>query len=116
MRATLRCGAGALLMVAIHFVAARAALSRHETEATPNAVMIDLAPSRFLRQRRRGGVASGAQMTEAQPIPPPDTPIPVDETPDPTPAEPQQTAQELKPDIPAPAQPQDARVPDRKAG
>jgi hypothetical protein len=116
MRAALRWGAAALLMVAIHFVAARAALSRHETEATPNAVMIDLAPSRFLRQRRRGGVASGAQMTEAQPIPPPDTPIPVDETPDPTPAEPQQTAQELKPDIPAPAQPQDARVPDRKAG
>jgi hypothetical protein len=117
MRAALRCGAAALLMVAIHFVAARAALSGHETEATPNAsaVMIDLAPSRFLRQRP-GGVASGAQMTEAQPIPPPDTPIPVDETPDPTPAEPQQTAQELKPDIPAPAQPQDARVPDRKAG
>ncbi len=55
-------------------------------------------------------------MTEAQPIPPPDTPIPVDQTPDPTPAEPQQTAQELKPDIPAPAQPQDARIPDGKAG
>jgi hypothetical protein len=59
MRAALRWGAAALLMVAIHFVAARAALSRHETEATPNAVMIDLAPSRFLRQRRRGGSHQG---------------------------------------------------------
>jgi len=50
MRAALRWGAAALLMVAIHFVAARAALSGR---------MIDLAPSRFLRQRRRGASHQG---------------------------------------------------------
>jgi periplasmic protein TonB len=45
-------------------------------------------------------------------VPPTPVATPEPPKPDPTPPDPQQTAQELKPDIPAPPQPQDIRVPD----
>ena len=128
----LRWGTAAIVVVAVHFTAAWAALNWRKAEATPDAppqaIMIDLAPLAVAPPAPPQEVAPGPQMTEAQPVPTPDTPTPVDETPDlapptpvatpeppkpdPTPPDPQQTAQELKPDIPAPPQPQDIRVPD----
>jgi protein TonB len=128
----LRWGTAAIVVVAVHFTAAWAALNWRKAEATrdapPQAIMIDLAPLAVAPPASPQEVAPGPQMTEAQPVPTPDTPTPVDETPDlasptpvatpeppkpdPTPPDPQQTAQELKPDIPAPPQPQDIRVPD----
>jgi periplasmic protein TonB len=128
----LRWGTAAIVVVAVHFTAAWAALNWRKAEATrdapPQAIMIDLAPLAVALPASPQEVAPGPQMTEAQPVPTPDTPTPVDETPDlasptpvatpeppkpdPTPPDPQQTAQELKPDIPAPPQPQDIRVPD----
>ena len=116
----------AIVVAAVHFTAAWAALNWLKAEATPDApppaVMIDLAPLAVAPPAPPQEVAPGPQMTEAQPAPTPDTPAPVDETPDltpptpvatpeppkpdPTPAEPQQTAQELKPDNPPPRQPQ----------
>lgn len=128
----LRWGTAAIVVVAVHFTAAWAALNWRKAEATrdapPQAIMIDLAPLAVAPPASPQEVAPGPQMTEAQPVPTPDTPTPVDETPDlasptpvatpeppkpdPRPPDPQQTAQELKPDIPAPPQPQDIRVPD----
>jgi periplasmic protein TonB len=128
----LRWGTAAIVVVAVHFTAAWAALNWRKAEATrdapPQAIMIDLAPLAVAPPASPQEVAPGPQMTEAQPVPTPDTPTPVDETPDlapptpvatpeppkpdPTPPDPQQTAQELKPDIPAPPQPQDIKVPD----
>jgi periplasmic protein TonB len=118
----LRWGTAAIVVVAVHFTAAWAALNWRKAEATrdapPQAIMIDLAPLAVAPPASPQEVAPGPQMTEAQPVPTPDTPTPVDETPDlapptpvatpeppkpdPTPPDPQQTAQELKPDIPAP--------------
>jgi hypothetical protein len=53
----LRWGMAAIVVAAIHFTAAWGALSWRNAEATadaqPPAVMIDLARSRLLRQRRR---------------------------------------------------------------
>lgn len=113
-------------MAAIHFTAAWAALNWRKAEATPDApppaVMSDLAPLAVAPPAPPQEVAPGPEMTEAQPIPMPDTPTPVNETPDltpptpvatserrpdPAPAERQQTAQEIKPDFPPPPQPQD---------
>jgi periplasmic protein TonB len=128
----LRWGTAAIVVVAVHFTAAWAELNWRKAEATrdapPQAIMIDLAPLAVAPPASPQEVAPGPQMTEAQPVPTPDTPTPVDETPDlapptpvatpeppkpdPTPPDPQQTAQELKPDIPAPPQPQDIKVPD----
>jgi periplasmic protein TonB len=126
----LRWGTAALVVAAVHFAAACAALNWRQVEATPDApppaVMIDLAPLAVAPPTPPQEVAPGPQMTEAQPIPTPDTPTPVNETPDltpptlvatpeppkPEPAEPQQIAQELKPDVPPPPQPQDIKVPD----
>jgi protein TonB len=101
-------------------------------DAPPPAILIDLAPLAVAPPAPPQEVAPGPQMTEAQPVPTPDTLTPVDETPDltpptpvatpeppkpdPTPPDPQQTAQELKPDIPAPPQPQDIKVPDLPKG
>jgi protein TonB len=130
--AALRWGMAALVVAAVHFTAARAALNWRRVEATPDtpppAIMIDLAPLAVAPPAPRQEVAPGPQMTEAQPVPTPDTLTPVDETPDltpptpaatpeppkpdPAPAEPQQTAQELKPDTPPPTQPQEIEVPD----
>jgi protein TonB len=128
----LRWGTAALVVAAVHFTAAWAALSWRQVEATPDApppaVMIDLAPLAVAPPAPPQEVAPGPQMTEAQPVPTPDTPTPVDETPDltpptlvatpeppkpePAPAEPPQTARELKPDVPPPPQPQEINVPD----
>ena len=128
----LRWGMAAIVVAAVHFTAAWGALNWRNAEATadaqPPAVMIDLAPLAVAPPAPPQEVAPGPQMTEAQPAPTPDTPAPVDETPDltpptpvatpeppkpdPAPAELQQTAQEIKPDIPPPPQPQDIKVPD----
>jgi protein TonB len=130
--AGLRWGMAAILVAAIHFTGAWAALNWREVEATPDApppaVMIDLAPLAVAPPAPPQEVAPGPQMTEAQPATTPGTPTPVEETPDltpptpvatpespkadPAPAEPQQSAQESKPDIPPPPQPQDVKVPD----
>jgi periplasmic protein TonB len=130
--ATLRWGTAAIVVAAVHFTAAWAALNWREAEATPDApppaVMIDLAPLAVAPPSPPQEVAPGPQTTETQPVPTPDTPTPVDEAPDltpptpvatpepprpdPAPAEPQQTAQELKPDVPQPPQPQEIKVPD----
>jgi periplasmic protein TonB len=121
----------AIVVAAVHFTAAWAALNWRKAEATPAApppaVMIDLAPLAVAPPAPPQEVAPGPQMTEAQPVPTPDTPTPVDETPDltpptpiatpeprkpdPAPVEPAQTAEELKPDIPPP-QPQEIKLPD----
>jgi protein TonB len=130
--ATLRWGMAAMIVAAVHFTAAWAALIWRQVEATPDAppsaIMIDLAPLPVAPPAPPQEVAPGPQMTEAQPVPTPDTRTATDETPDltpptpvatpeppkpdPAPAEPQQTAQELKPDVPPPPQPQDIKVPD----
>jgi periplasmic protein TonB len=128
--AALRWGTAAIVVLAVHFTAARAALNWRQAEATPEApppaVMIDLAPLAVAPPATPQEVAPGQQMTEAQPVPTPDTPTLVDETPptpiatpeppkpDPmqAPAEPQQIVQELKPDIPPLPQPQEIKVPD----
>ena len=130
--AALRWGTAAIVVAAVHFTAAWAALNWRKAEATPDApppaVMIDLAPLAVAPPAPPQEVAPGPRMTEAQPVPTPDTPTPVDQTPDltpptpvatpeppkpdPAPAELQQTAQEIKPDIPPPPQPQDIKVPD----
>jgi periplasmic protein TonB len=105
----------ALVVAAIHFTAAWAALNWREVEATPDAtppaVMIDLAPLAVAPPAPPQEVAPGPQTTEAQPVPTPvATPEPLE--PDPAPPEPQKTAQELKPDVPPSPQPQDIKVPD----
>jgi periplasmic protein TonB len=130
--AALRWGTTALVVAAIHFTGAWAALNWRQIEATPDApppaVMIDLAPLAVAPPAPPQEVAPGPQMTEAQPVPTPATSTPVDEPPDLTPPtlvatpeppkpgpaspEPQQTAQVLKPDTPLPPQPQDIKVPD----
>jgi periplasmic protein TonB len=130
--AVLRWGVAAIVVAAVHFTAAWAALNWRKAEATPDipppAVMIDLAPLAVVPPSPPHEVAPGPQMTEAHPVPTPDTPTPVDETPDqtpprpiatpeppksdPAPVEPAQTAEELKPDIPPPPQPQEIKVPD----
>jgi periplasmic protein TonB len=128
--AALRWGAAAVLVAAVHFAAAWAALNWREAEATPDApppaVMIDLAPLAVAPPAPPEDVAPGPQMTEAQPIPSPDPPTPLD-TPDPTPPPPVVTPEppkpdatpvvpmqsaELKLDVPPPAQPEDIKVPD----
>jgi protein TonB len=129
--AGLRWSTAAIVVAAVHFTAASAALNWRKAEATPDApppaVMIDLAPLAVAPPAPPQEVAPGPQMTEAQPVPTPDTPTPVDETPgltpptpivtpeppkpDPAPVEPARTAEELKPDIPPP-QPQEIKVPD----
>jgi periplasmic protein TonB len=130
--ATLRWGTAAIVVAAVHFTAAWAALNWRNAEATPDvpppAVMIDLTPLAVAPPAPPQEVALGPEMTEAQPVPTPDTPTPVDEAPDLTPpmpvampeplkpdsapAQPQQIAQELKPDVPPPPQPQEIKVPD----
>jgi protein TonB len=123
--AALRWGTAAIVVAAVHFTAAWGALNWRKAEATADApspaVMIDLAPLAVAPPAPPQEVAPGPQTTEAQPVPTPDTPTPVDDTPDPTPPTPvatpeppelQQTAQEIKPDIPPPPQPQDIKVPD----
>jgi periplasmic protein TonB len=129
--AALRWGMAAIVVAAVHFTAAWAALNWRKAEAAPDApppaVIIDLAPLAVAPPSPPQEVAPGPQMTEAQPVPAPDTPTPADETPDltpptpiatpeppkpdPAPVEPAQTAEELKPDIPPP-QPQEIKVPD----
>jgi periplasmic protein TonB len=108
--AALRWGTAAIVVAAVHFTAAWAALNWRKAEATPDApppaVMIDLAPLAVAPPAPPQEVAPGPQMTEAQPVPTPDGPTPVDETPDPTPSTPAQTAEELKPEIPPTLQPQ----------
>jgi periplasmic protein TonB len=108
----LRWGMAAVVVAAVHFTAAWAALNWRKAKPTPDApppaVMIDLAPLAVAPPAPRQEVAPGPQMTEAQPI---STPVATPK-PDPALAEPQQTAQELKPDIPPPAQPQEITVPD----
>ena len=126
----LRWGVAATVVAAVHFAAAWAAINWREAEATPDApppaIMIDLAPLAVAPPSPPQEAAPGPQMTEAQPISTPDTLTPVDETPDltpptpvatpeppepdPAPTEPQQTAQELKPDVPPPPQPQEVKV------
>jgi periplasmic protein TonB len=122
----------AIVVAVVQFTAAWAALNWRKVEATPDAppaaIMIDLAPLAVAAPAPPQEVAPGPQMTEAQPVPTPDTPTHGDETPDltpptpvatpeppkpdPAPAEPQQTAPELKPNVPPPPQPQDIKVPD----
>jgi periplasmic protein TonB len=129
--AALRWSTAAIVVAAVHFTAASAALNWRQVEATPDAppqaVMIDLAPLAVAPPSPPQEVAPGPPMTEAQPVLTPDTPTPVDETrgltpptpiatpeppqPDPAPVEPVRTAEELKPDIPPP-QPQEIKVPD----
>jgi periplasmic protein TonB len=127
--AMLRWGTAGIVVAAIHFTGAWAALNWRRVEATPDAppaVMIDLAPLAVAPPAPPQEVAPGPQMTEAQPVPTPDTPTPVEETPDltpptpiatqeppkpdPAPAQPEQTAQELKPDIPP--RPLEIKVPE----
>jgi periplasmic protein TonB len=128
----LRWGAAAVIAALVHFVAAWTALSWREAETTPDApplaIMIDLAPLAVAPPAPPQDVAPGPQMTEAQPVPTPDAPAPVDDPPDPTlqtpvatpappkpdpaPTERQQTAEELKTDVPPPPQPQEIKVPD----
>jgi protein TonB len=128
----LRWGTASIVVAAVHFAAAWAALNWREAEAAPDApppaVMIDLAPLAVAPPSPPQEVAPGPQMTAAQPVPTPDTPAPVDETPDltpptpiatpepqkpdPAPDAPPQIAQELKPDIPPPAPPQEVLIPD----
>jgi periplasmic protein TonB len=128
----LRWSAAAIVAALVHFAAAWAALNWHKAEATPDApppaIMIDLAPLAVAPPASPQEVAPGPQMTEAQPVPTPDTPTPADETPDltpptpvaapeqpkadPAPIEPRQIAEELKPDIPPPPQPQEVKVRD----
>ena len=90
--ATLRWGMAAIVVAAVHFTAAWAALNWHEAETTPDApppaVMINLAPLAVAPPSPPQEVAPGPQMTEAQPIPTPNTLTPVDETPDLTPPTP----------------------------
>jgi periplasmic protein TonB len=111
----LRWGMAAIVMAAVHFTAAWAAINWRKAKPTPDApppaVLIDLAPLAVAPPAPPQEVAPGPQMTEAQPI---STPVATPEPPrpDPAPAEPQQTAQELKPDIPPPPQPQEITVRD----
>ena len=114
--AALRWGMAAIVVAAVHFTAAWAALNWRKAEAAPDApppaVIIDLAPLAVAPPSPPQEVAPGPQMTEAQPVPAPDTPTPAEPPkPDPAPVEPAQTAEELKPDIPPP-QPQEIKVPD----
>lgn len=114
--AALRWGMAAIVVAAVHFTAAWGALNWRKAEAArdapPPAVIIDLAPLAVAPPSPPQEVAPGPQMTEAQPVPAPDTPTPAEPPkPDPAPVEPAQTAEELKPDIPPP-QRQEIKVPD----
>ena len=114
--AALRWGMAAIVVAAVHFTAAWGALNWRKAEAAPDApppaVIIDLAPLAVAPPSPPQEVAPGPQMTEAQPVPAPDTPTPAEPPkPDPAPVEPAQTAEELKPDIPPP-QRQEIKVPD----
>jgi periplasmic protein TonB len=90
----------AIVVAVVHFTAAWAAVNWRKVEATPDApppaIMIDLAPLAVAAPAPPQEVAPGPQMTEAQPVPTPDTPTHGDETPDLTPPTPVATPEPPK--------------------